>query len=336
MDLKKIAELITNALEEYQPIKIIFSQPKKGNEFKRRVLTIKNQGFFFWQEEAFFGNQVFHKNFKKKEEVEAWFEQHKEQYVQALIRIEETDYQLLLGQKRTKIRVQTAPKEAKIESHNRKKNYIFAEGIPHDFLVELKVMNKAGKVYAAKYDKFRQINRYLEIVADVLQYLPKKSLKIIDFGSGKAYLTFALYKYLTEQGYEPDVLGLDLKEDVVSFCQKTAEKLNYHNLKFALGDIADWQSQGKIDLVISLHACDTATDAALAKAIEWDARVILAAPCCQHELMDKIKSEEQKAFLRHGILKERLAALITDALRGELLEVFGYKTDIMEFQEFQV
>ncbi len=206
-------------------------------------------------------------------------------------------------------------------------------------------MTKDGNIVAKKYDKFRQINRFLELVSDIIPHLPTRidtttgaplPLQIIDFGCGKSALSFALYHYLHQIEKRPiTIKGLDLKRDVIENCQKLADKLGYANLNFSVGDINTHQFQGKIDLMISLHACDTATDAALEKAIFWDADVILCVPCCQHELYSQVQNQELNAILRHGILKERLAALITDAARAELLTTQGYDVQTLEFIDME-
>ena len=218
-------------------------------------------------------------------------------------------------------------------AHDRAKNYLLAEGTPLDFLVRLGVMGAGGQVLAAKRDKFRQINRFLEMVEDVAGSLPKDGpLHIVDFGSGKAYLTFALYHYLTNvKGRDVRLVGLDLKEDVVQFCERVARELNYAGLTFAVGDIQGYSSVSPVDMVVSLHACDTATDDALAQAVRWSARVILSVPCCQHEAFGQIAADAMRPLLKHGILKERLAALVTDAARVALLESAGYSVQILEF-----
>ena len=228
---------------------------------------------------------------------------------------------------------EAAAKTAALLTHDRQKNYLLAEDVPVDFLVRLGVMTTAGKVVAAKRDKFKQINRFLEMVDDVAGSLPAKGpLKVIDFGCGKAYLTFALYYYLTViKQKEVTLIGLDLKADVVEFCGKVAAELGYSSLSFAVGDIESYQLEGTLDMVVTLHACDTATDDALVKAIEWGASVILSVPCCQHELFGQIASDTLRPLLKHGILKERLTALVTDSIRASLLESAGYTVQILEF-----
>ena len=218
-------------------------------------------------------------------------------------------------------------------AHNRSKNYLLPEDVPVDFLVRSGVMTAAGSVVAAKRDKFKQINRFLEMVDDVAGSLPKSGpLRVVDFGCGKAYLTFALYYYLAVvQGRDVSMVGLDLKDDVVAFCAQTAAELGYAGLSFAVGDISGYQIDGDLDMVVTLHACDTATDDALAKAVQWGASVILSVPCCQHELFSQLQNETLRPLLKHGILKERLTALVTDSVRASLLESAGYTVQILEF-----
>lgn len=218
-------------------------------------------------------------------------------------------------------------------SHNRVKSHLLPEGQPVPFLVLLGVMKPDGKVVPAKYDKFRQINRFLELVDDVIKKLPpKEKLSIVDFGCGKAYLTFALYHWLHVCcKREVSILGLDLKQSVVEFCEKTARDLRFDGLHFKIGRIEKMDLNYDVDIVVTLHACNTATDAAIAKAVHWNAQAILSVPCCQHELLNQVKCEVLKPLLKHGLLKERFSALITDAARAELLEISGYNVDIVEF-----
>lgn len=230
---------------------------------------------------------------------------------------------------------------------NRIKNYILQEGNPVPFLIELGVMTKDGKVVAQKYDKFRQINRFLEFINDIIEsieklngasYTQENPLRIVDFGSGKSYLTFAVYYFLTELKKIPAyITGLDLKEDVIKNCDSLAKKLGCKNLEFKIGNIADYSSEKNPDIIITLHACDTATDFALDYAVKHNAKAILSVPCCQHEInsqleKQKIKSESPFASIeRFGILRERFAAIATDAIRAELLEQCGYTVQVLEF-----
>ena len=209
--------------------------------------------------------------------------------------------------------------------------------IPVPFLQDLGVMTQDGKIVHAKFDKFRQINRFLEFIEDILPELDKgRELTILDFGCGKSYLTFAMYYYLHElKEYDIRIIGLDLKKDVIRHCNELSEKYGYEKLRFLEGDIADYTGVNKVDMVVTLHACDTATDYALAKAVGWDAKVILSVPCCQHELNRQIKNEILEPILKYGLLKERMAALITDGLRAQYLEREGYEAQILEFIDME-
>ena len=222
-------------------------------------------------------------------------------------------------------------------SHNRKKTYILPEGTPVPFLVDLGVMTPEGKIVHSKYDKYRQINRFLEFIQDILSELPKdRPLTMIDFGCGKSYLTFAMYYYLNIlMGYSVHMIGLDLKSDVIRHCNELRDKYGYDQLEFIHGDIADFEGTDAVDMVVTLHACDTATDYALYKAVKWNAKVILSVPCCQHELNRQIKNNMLEPVLQYGILKERMAALMTDGLRGQLLEIMGYRTQLLEFIDME-
>jgi Methyltransferase domain len=248
---------------------------------------------------------------------------------QALLQTPAHDYQVLDGKK-----VLRRPPTAKPTGlqHDRRKRRLLEEGKPVPFLVELGVMTPEGKVRAQQYGKFRQVNRFLELVDDVL---PRRALRIVDFGSGKSYLTFALYHLLAvERGLDIDVVGLDLKEDVIERCSALAQRLGYERLRFEVGDIALFEGE-PAEVVVSLHACDTATDDALARAVRWDAEVILAVPCCQHELSGQLRADGLAPLLEHGILRERFAALATDAARAQLLEAVGYRTQVVEFVDLE-
>lgn len=221
--------------------------------------------------------------------------------------------------------------------HNRRKKYILETDKPIPFLVDLGVMSSSGKIIHAKYDKFRQMNRYLEFIEDILPKLPRnREITIIDFGCGKSYLTFAMYYYLYEQkGYDVNIIGLDLKTDVIAHCNELAARYDFKKLHFYQGDIASYEGVDHVDMVVTLHACDTATDFALAKAVAWGAEVILSVPCCQHELNRQIANDILKPIMEYGILKERMAALLTDGLRAEMLKDMGYKVDILEFIDME-
>lgn len=231
-----------------------------------------------------------------------------------------------------------ATKVVEEQAHNRRKQYLIPEDVPCPFLIEIGVMNRDGRVLAAKYHKFRQINRFLELVDDVLPHLPQdREIQVVDFGSGKSYLTFAMHHLLTQiRGRAVQIVGVDRKADVIRDCSRIANELQCCGLTFEHGDIAQFGSVGRVDLMVSLHACDTATDAALAQAVRWETPVILAVPCCQHELATKLNPNPALAAITtHGILKERFAALATDALRANLLELCGYQTQVVEFIDLE-
>ena len=258
------------------------------------------------------------------------------EFRQALLQSADADWQVLGGGKSAKLlrRPPTRPR-ARLE-HDRVKQRILPEGEPVPFLVELGVMMPDGKVRAQRYDKFRQVNRFLELVSDILDELPRGRLRVVDFGSGRSYLTFALYHLLTGvHGRDADVTGLDLKEDVVAECEALARRLGADGLRFEVGDIAGFAGVEGADLVVSLHACDTATDAALDRAVRAQAPVILAVPCCQHELLPQLENAQLAPLLRHGVLRERFAAEVTDAVRAQLLGAVGYDVQLVEFVELE-
>ena len=309
-------------------------------KIKVRPVIIKDQLVF--QAAQYTKTQVFHKNIEETQ-VKAWVQNLIEnEFKQTQIRCSNKEYTILSGKKgnvtikERKLNV-CEKQEKKDLSHNRKKTYILPEGTAVPFLVDLGVMTSEGKIVRTKYDKYRQINRFLEFIQDILPELPKnRPLTIIDFGCGKSYLTFAMYYYLKIlMGYEVHMIGLDLKSDVIRHCNELADKYGYANLEFIHGDIADFEGADAVDMVVTLHACDTATDYALYKAVRWNAKVILSVPCCQHELNGQISNDMLNAVFSYGLLKERMAALMTDGLRGQLLESVGYKTQILEFIDME-
>ena len=313
----------------------VLSKPRKESPYTRvTVKPVVIDDELRYQFEYVQGAQATHANLLPGEAAPALAQLVERDFRQALIQTPEHDYQVLDGAK-----VLRRPPTAKpIElAHDRRKRYLIPEGTPVPFLVELDVMTRGGKVRAQRYDKFRQVNRFLELVDDVVSQLPSdRRLRVVDFGSGKSYLTFALHHLLVElRGLNVEIVGLDLKEDVIARCEALARALDYERLRFEVGDIALYDEVDSADLVVSLHACDTATDAALEKAVRWGAEVILAAPCCQHELLGQISDESLRPLLRHGILKERFASLVTDAARAELLERAGYDVQVLEFVDLE-
>ncbi len=329
-----IDEIIKNSLTENKFIYGIFATPRVKFQYKKitvRAIVIK--GISYLQLEKFTDKQVFHENLTYEAAFDVLLNMVNE-YRNINLFTSDADYQILISKKgNIKVTQNEPAKKLKKAEHNKEKQYIISENQPCDFLEILGVMNKDGKVYTKKYDKFKQINKFLEIVDDSLA---GKSIQdgftIIDFGCGKAYLTFALYYYFYYiREIKVNITGLDLKEEVIEFCNETAKKLNYEALQFMYGDISDFEYKNKVNMVVTLHACDTATDAALVKAIAWDCDIILSVPCCQHELFNKIENEDLKPMLKHGLIKERMSSLITDSLRSLFLETKGYKVQLMEF-----
>lgn len=297
-------------------------------------------GQVMFQAEELRGQQAFHKNFPREETI-AYILEAMGRYRQLEASSKLGSMHVLVskaGKQTVKVKKAYPLPKAKIDlSHNRRKHYILEEGRPVPFLIDLGVMTKEGKIVNACYDKFRQINRFLEFIEDVLPRLPKgREVRIIDFGCGKSYLTFAVYYYLHElRGLDVRITGLDRKEEVMEHCGYLAEKYGYEKLTFLHGDIADFAGTDQADMVVTLHACDTATDYALAKAVSWNASVILSVPCCQHELNKQMENELMTPIFHYGIIKERMAALYTDALRAEILENHGYRTQVLEFIDME-
>lgn len=310
------------------------------SKIKIRPVELKGQLYFQCHETI--GTKEFHKNLTK-EEVSAYIvEQMESKFRQLQLESDTCTASVLVSKKGAmtiKKKVNMAGKGRKLSdlAHNRKKRYILEEGKAPAFLRDLGVMTEDGKVVRTRYDKYRQINRFLEFIEDILPQLPRdRELVILDFGCGKSYLTFAMYYYFRElQNLDVRIIGLDLKEDVIQNCNALAERYGYEKLKFLQGDIASYEGASQVDMVVTLHACDTATDYALAKAVGWNAKVILSVPCCQHELNRTISNELLYPVMDYGILKERMAALMTDGIRAKLLEQVGYETQILEFIDME-
>lgn len=315
---------------------------KKHGEIaeKVRIRPVKLKGTLFFQTAVSDGKKEFHKNYEKTEMLEQMCSWLLQDYKQMQMDTAVQSIQALVSKKgKATIKIRKAEKKRmpNVLEHNRKKKYILEEGKAVPFLVDLGVMTPEGKVIHARYDKFRQINRFLEFIEDVLPELERgREQTLIDFGCGKSYLTFAMYYYLRElKGYDVRIIGLDLKEDVIRHCSALAEKYGYEKLEFLMGDIASYEGVDHVDMVVTLHACDTATDHALQKAVSWGAKVILSVPCCQHELNGQINSEVMQPVLKYGLIKERMAALLTDAFRANLLEEQGYQVQILEFIDME-
>ena len=337
-----IEELLDKCIND-KLIDLTISAPKIASSEmpkKVKVRPVQLNSDVSYQSSEYIGTKVFHTNYNNDEikiKVSEWI---KNDFKQAQFMMTDADAQVLSSKKgklTIKYRKLNEQRKQKDLSHNRSKSYILKEGECVDFLVDLGVMTKDGKVVKAKYDKYRQINRFLEFIEDIIPQLDKSSEQtIIDFGCGKSYLTFAMYYYLKVlKGYDIRIVGLDLKEDVIEKCNLLSKKYGYDKLKFLVGDIASYEDVTKVDMVVTLHACDTATDYALAKAVKWGAKVILSVPCCQHEANTMIKNELLSPVFSYGILKERMAAIFTDAVRANLLEEAGYQTQILEFIDME-
>lgn len=313
------------------PDKLVFSKPKdKKAKFKKCVITKKGELF---QAERFTDKQAFHENVADAA-LSGYCKALMAEYLQCNGWADGTEYMLMVSAKGKvgfkKKGAKTLPK-LNLE-HNRKKSYIITETAAAKPLVDMGIFTKEGKIVNAMYDKYRQINRFIEIINDEAKNIKKDELNIIDFGCGKSYLTFVLYYYFTEILHKRvNITGLDLKADVIEKCNAAAEKYGYDRLHFEMGDINGYKAKDKIDMIITLHACDTATDYALYNAVTLGADYIFSVPCCQHELNAQVKTDGFAALTRYGILKERFSAIATDAIRGNMLEVCGYKTQIMEF-----
>lgn len=340
--MKTLQNFLKEQFDDGMMLAVLSGQRKKEPDVPSRVRIrpVEIRGERVFQATATVGTKAIHKNYTLEEVLPYVEASLTDGFSQLQIQGQMKDGAVLVS-KKGKQTIKTRPHEAlepvKIQSHNRVKQYILKEGIPVPFLVDLGVMNKEGKVHTHSYDKFKQINRFLEFIEDILPSLQKdREVTILDFGCGKSYLTFAMYYYLKElKGYDVNIIGLDLKEDVIKKCSVLARKYGYEKLHFLQGDIADYEGVNKVDMVVTLHACDKATDYALAKAVEWDAEVILSVPCCQHELNYRIQNDLLEPVLKYGILKERMSALITDGIRAELLESEGYHTQILEFIDME-
>lgn len=338
-------------IQEDKLIKIVFSDRKSGDFNKVIIKPIILKSVKNIQIESFKDNKAFHKNIdlNNLKELEDNLKEYIDNFKQILLQIEGSDISFI----RKKENFSRKEKESNLiktsNEHNKKKQYILNEGDKIDFLIELGLMSVEGKILKSSYNKFKQINKYLEFIDDVIEELKAKKLitnhiNVLDFGFGKSYLTFALYYYL--KNYRKDltfsIVGLDLKKDVIEFCNKLAKKLNYENLEFLNGNIKDYNKSKEVDLVFSLHACNNATDYSLEKALSLDAKAILAVPCCHHEFFEKIQKNKNSEFYNtlkimadNGVVLDKFATLATDSFRSLSLELCGYKTKMIEFIDME-
>lgn len=340
--MEKLYQTIEYLLTENLYQMIISNPRSKEGAFKIKIRPTMIKERLFFQETVFAGTKVLHENFGSRDIQERILSYMKEDFKQLEAESRKERVTVLVSKKgKVTIKQQMLQNKEEAElpdlSHNRKKNYILEEGKAVPFLIDLGVQTKEGKIVRAKYDKFKQINRYLEFVEDILPvFSGKDCIHIIDFGCGKSYLTFALYYYLHElKGYQVSITGLDLKADVIARCNSLAIRYGYERLCFQKGDIAEFEGVEAVDMVVTLHACDTATDFALKKALDWKAKVIFSVPCCQHEANRQIQNKALAPVLKYGLLKERLSALLTDGIRANLLEEMGYDTQLLEFIDME-
>lgn len=343
--LKILNENLTQIVISGHKKSAVGQKEKAIRKIKIRPVLIK--GRLLFQTEEFTEKQVFHYNFER-DEAGAYIREKMDDYkqLQAVGRGIKADVLSgKTGNLTIKSKIEEIPpcgkeegiREKQALSHNRKKEYILPLDKPVPFLVDLGVQTKEGKVVKAKYDKFRQINRFLEFIRDILPKLPReRRISVLDFGCGKSYLTFAMYYYLKiMNGLDVEIIGLDLKEEVIKKCNALKEQYGYDDLQFLVGDISRYAGRTEVDMVVTLHACDTATDYALAKAVKWNAQVILSVPCCQHELNRQISCKTLQPVLKHGLLKERMSAVLTDGIRAALLERAGYEVQVLEFIDME-
>ena len=330
---------LINAIDkivEGQVFKIVISNKKdKENKYNKININFKeSKNKKYYQVEKYTDKQVFHENIEIEDLRYYLLDYMENSYKQLAAWSENNTFDLKISKKGKVFLGKKNANNSNLinKDHNKKKNYILEEGMIIEPLIDLGVFTKEGKVVKSKYDKYKQINRFVEIIDDEIKKNDYKELTILDFGCGKSYLTFILYYYFVEiKKINVKMIGLDLKEDVIKKCNEVAKRYKYDNLHFELGDINGYKYNNKVDMVITLHACDTATDYALYNAVKWNAKMIFSVPCCQHELNHQMKPENLNILTRYGIVQERVAALMTDAVRGNLLEAVGYKTQLLEF-----
>lgn len=351
MEKENVLFELKKNIQEDKLIKIVFSDRQSGDFNKVIIKPIILKSTKNIQIESFKDNKAFHKNIdlNNLQELEYNLKEYIDNFKQILLQIEGLDISFI----RKKENFSRKEKDSNLiktsNEHNKKKQYILNEGDKIDFLIELGLMSVEGKILKSSFNKFKQINKYLEFIDDVIEELKAKKLitnhiNVLDFGCGKSYLTFALYYYL--KNYRKDltfsIVGLDLKKDVIEFCNKLAKKLNYENLEFLNGNIKDYDKSKEVDLVFSLHACNNATDYSLEKALSLDAKAILAVPCCHHEFFEKIQKNKNSEFYNtlkimadNGVVLDKFATLATDSFRSLSLELCGYKTKMIEFIDME-
>lgn len=314
---------------------VISNKANKEVKYNKIVINIKetNKGKFY-QLEKFTDKQVFHENIKVENISDKIYECLNENYKQLSAWSCNFTYDMKISKKgKIFLGKKKCDNSKNInKGHNKEKNYILKEGMIIEPLIDLGVFTKEGKIVNSKYDKYKQINRFIEIIDDEIRKNNYNDLTILDFGCGKSYLTFVLYYYFVKiKNINVKMIGLDLKEDVIKKCNEIAQRYNYENLYFELGDINGFKYNNKVDMVITLHACDTATDYALYNAVKWNSNMIFSVPCCQHEFNSQIKTNDLSILTKYGIVQERISALMTDSVRANLLECAGYKTQLLEF-----
>lgn len=339
MEYKALQERLADVLQSNHLVSATISQPRQKSSDLRRVKLkpVMLRNAYHIQFEYQYERVMKHKNLTPDEAVTE-VNELLETFRQGQFQLKDSDLQFQLS-KKFKVTLkekQTAQKEVQL-SHNREKQYVLPLDETVPFLIRLGIQSADGKVKRQKYDKFKQINRFLEFIEDSLKYLPvDRTVRILDFGSGKSYLTFALYHFLHEmKGYDVHITGLDLKKEVIEECASIAKDLGYERLEFLVGDINEYEGETAVDMVVTLHACDVATDMALARAVRWGAKVILSVPCCQKELNRQIQAPNLDVMLQHGLIKERFASLATDSIRAELLGLVGYDAQLLEFIDLE-
>ena len=328
--MEKVKNIISNSVNNKKLKSITLSSPRqKGEELKGVYINYKKDGSYKLELRL-----SKHKDISSNKLLEIIENEFISNFKQILIKTQDSEHQVLINKKlKAKIITKTTSADSKTK-HNRQKNYIIPDGVACDFLIEIGVMAKNGKVKSNYYKKFKQINRFLEMVDDLFKKGNMSKIHAVDFGSGKSYLTFAIYHYFRNvRNIETKITGIDLKQEVIDNCNTIAKKLNYSGLKFVHGFIHDFKTDQEIDFVVTLHACDTATDEAILFSLKNNANKMIFVPCCQHELNSQLKNQDNTILIEHGVYRDKMCAIITDNVRAKLLEASGYKVQIMEFIE---